>query len=111
MYGMNRNTGKKLSGIDHLKQSIADILTTPIGTRIMRRDYGSRLYELVDQPMNDEFSIELFAATAGALEKWEHRFKLEKVSLEEISEGRAVLSLRGLYLPNGETIKLDGIQI
>jgi hypothetical protein len=44
----DKETRKALEGIDHLKQSIIDILTTPIGSRVMRRDYGSRLFELVD---------------------------------------------------------------
>ena len=47
MTGMDRETGKSLSGIEHLRQSIRDILTTPIGSRVMRRDYGSRLFELL----------------------------------------------------------------
>jgi len=46
----------------------------------MRRDYGSRLFELVDRPINRNFTLEVYAATAEALEKWETRFKLEKVS-------------------------------
>ena len=51
MNGINAHTGQALSGIDHLRQSIRDILTTRIGTRVMRRDYGSRLPTLVDNPM------------------------------------------------------------
>ena len=31
MRGMSSDTGKALSGLDHLKQSIRDILTTPLG--------------------------------------------------------------------------------
>lgn len=31
MLGMDRNTGKLLSGTDHIRQSIVDILTTPLG--------------------------------------------------------------------------------
>lgn len=45
--GMSRDSGKELKGIDHLRQSITDILTTPVGTRVWRRDYGSRLPRLV----------------------------------------------------------------
>ncbi|NBO96416.1 MAG: phage baseplate protein, partial [Betaproteobacteria bacterium] len=41
MLGINAQTGQPLAGIDHLRQSIRDILTTRIGTRVMRRDYGS----------------------------------------------------------------------
>ena len=38
---MSRNTGLSLSSeADQIRQSIQDILTTPIGSRIMRRNYG-----------------------------------------------------------------------
>ena len=51
---MNINDGKDISEINHLKQSISNILTTPIGSRIMRRDYGSNLFNKIDHPVNGE---------------------------------------------------------
>jgi phage baseplate assembly protein W len=54
MQGMNRNTGRKLSGVDHLRQSIVDILTTPIGSRVMRRDYGSTKSAHSNTPSSDK---------------------------------------------------------
>ncbi|WP_341822218.1 GPW/gp25 family protein [Wolbachia endosymbiont (group A) of Clivina fossor] len=111
MRGMNASTGKELEGIEHLKQSIIDILTTPIGSRIMRRNYGSRLFELVDKPINRDFTLEIYAATAGALEKWEKRFKLEKVKITEVKEGKVTIALEGIYTPNGENIHFEGIVV
>ena len=70
MKGINALSGKELVGIAHLKQSIKDILTTPIGTRIMRRDYGSRLFELIDNPTNEDLKTEIFAAVAESLIKF-----------------------------------------
>ncbi|MCX3065206.1 GPW/gp25 family protein [Wolbachia endosymbiont of Drosophila pseudotakahashii] len=111
MRGMDVNTGKELEGIEHLKQSIVDILTTPIGSRIMRREYGSRLSELIDRPINRDFTLEIYAATAEALQKWETRFKLEKVKITEVKEGKVTIDLEGLYLPNGKNIHFDGIVV
>tara|TARA_B100001564_G_C20655965_1_gene679194 strand:- start:2248 stop:2586 length:339 start_codon:yes stop_codon:yes gene_type:complete len=112
MYGMNKTTGKPLEGLDHLKQSIIDILTTPVGSRVMRREYGSKLFELVDTPTTEDFAIQLYAATAEALQEWEHRFRLENVKIESISDnGKVTLSLRGIYLPDGKPIRLDGISV
>ncbi len=111
MKGMSAETGKELEDLDHLKQSIVDILTTPIGSRIMRRDYGSRLFELVDKPVNRDFTLEIYAATAEALQKWEKRFKLEKVKITEVKEGKVTLELEGLYLPMGEKIRFDGVVV
>lgn len=112
MNGINASTGKRLSGTDHLKQSIKDILTTRIGTRVMRRDYGSRLPDLVDNPTGEFLNVELFAATAEALAKWEPRFRLDRVYLQSITDsGHIVLSLEGRILLNNEPVRLEGIEI
>ncbi|BDG76688.1 baseplate assembly protein [Wolbachia pipientis] len=108
---MNASTGKELEGIEHLKQSVVDILTTPINSRVMRRDYGSRLFELVDKPINRDLTLEIYAATAEALEKWEKRFKLEKVKITEVKEGKVTFDLEGLYLPSGKNIRFDGVVV
>ena len=65
--GMNAETGRELTGLEYLKQSIADILNTPIGSRVMRRDYGSRLFELIDAPINRSTVVDIVAETAEAL--------------------------------------------
>ena len=64
---MNVNTGKTISEIAHIKQSITNILTTPIGSRIMRRDYGSRLFERIDQPINGDLIAEIYSDVVEAL--------------------------------------------
>jgi uncharacterized protein len=111
MIGTDANTGRRLSGIDHLRQSVRDILTTPIGTRVMRRDYGSRLYELVDAPLNGETLIDLYAATFEALQTWEPRIEVEQVSAEVPAPGKVVLAIEGIYQPTGEPVRLDGIEV
>lgn len=78
---MDRETGLSISTIDHIRQSIGDILTTPLGSRVMRRDYGSLLPDLIDQPMNRGGQLKLFAATAAALIRWEPRIQLTRVQL------------------------------
>ncbi|WP_353273471.1 GPW/gp25 family protein [Wolbachia endosymbiont (group A) of Agelastica alni] len=111
MRGMNASTGKELEGLEHLKQSIVDIITTPIGSRVMRREYGSRLSELVDRPINRDFTLEIYAAVAEALQKWEKRFKLEKVKITEVKEGKVTIALEGIYTPKGENIRFDGVVV
>ncbi|MEN1450892.1 GPW/gp25 family protein, partial [Pseudomonas aeruginosa] len=49
---MNAHTGGAIDRLAHIRQSIAVILTTRIGTRVMRREYGSQLPELIDAPFN-----------------------------------------------------------
>jgi phage baseplate assembly protein W len=112
MAGMSRTTGTALGGFDHLKQSITDILTTPVGSRVHRRDYGSRLPELVDRPINNSLVADLVAATAEALNRWEPRLRLERVKIDSVSaEGQIELSLVGYYLLDGKRIEIEGLVI
>ena len=93
---MNRLTGKPLAGLDHLRQSIADILGTPIGTRLCRRDYGSLIPELLDQPMNPLTQLQLYAATALALCRQERRLRLTRVALVAgVEKGAGELAISG----------------
>lgn len=104
---MNAITGSAIDGLDDLKQSIRDILTTPMGSRVMRRDYGSRLPDLVDAPINRRSLAAMYAATASALRRWEPRFKLRQVSLETAAVGRVLITVSGEFLINGRTSTSD----
>ncbi|MGE4298903.1 MAG: GPW/gp25 family protein [Desulfovibrionaceae bacterium] len=109
---MSATTGQALSGSGHLRQSVADVLSTRIGTRVMRRDYGSRLPSLVDLPMNDATLVEVYMATAEALDIWESRFRLRRVRVAEASAGRLVLELEGDSLDDdGKPVTMEGIVI
>jgi phage baseplate assembly protein W len=102
MIGMDRRTGVALDGMAHLRQSIEDILSTPIGTRLCRRDYGSDLPELLDQPMNDLTRLRIYAATAMALARQERRLSLSRVALKAgAAPGVFALDLTGTAAASG----------
>lgn len=111
MNGINATTGQALADLGHLRQSIRDILTTPIGSRVMRRDYGSRLFELIDAPLNRRTLTDLYTATAEALSKWEPRISVESVKATQVEPGVVILDLTAKYLPNGQEITLEGIEV
>jgi phage baseplate assembly protein W len=67
MIGVARETGEPLNELAHIEQSIADILTTPIGSRVMRRAYGSNLPDLIDKPFNATTKLLMAAETATAI--------------------------------------------
>ncbi len=97
---MSRHTGRRLGAIAHLQQSVADILTTPIGSRVMRREYGSLLPALIDQPDNLATQTRVMSAIASALMRWEPRLQVDKVTMRRDPErpGRADIELTGTYL-------------
>ena len=111
MNGIDAHTGKALSGKAHLRQSIADILRTPLGTRLMRRDYGSRLFELIDNPVSPAWRSECYAAVAEALDRWEPRFRLSRVHLTAATAGHMVFDLEGEFLPDGSPVSMEGLII
>ncbi len=96
---MNRTTGAAISGLEHLRQSVGDILSTPIGSRVMRREYGSLVPELIDHPDNNTSQVRLFSAVASALLRWEPRFRLTRVGVQRDAErpGYALIELHGSY--------------
>ncbi len=49
--GMNRNTGIGIVTVKYQPEGMRDILLlTPVGSRVMRREYGSLLSALIDMP-------------------------------------------------------------
>ena len=96
MIGMSATTGKMLQDEDHLAQSIGDILTTPLGTRLMRRDYGSLLPELLDRPLNAATRLLCAMATAIAISRWEPRLVVRKVEMVgAFAAGQATIIVTG----------------
>ena len=79
--GMNASTGRQISDVDHISQSIEKILTTPIGSRVMRREFGSYLPNLVDKPLNDRLRMQVLAASVMAINTWEPRVDLHNIQL------------------------------
>ena len=115
MPGTNSITGKELTGIAHLRQSVRTILTTPIGTRVMRRDFGARLFELLDQPLSPALLTEMYAAANEALERWEPRLRVDRIHITpaqgRLDGGSILIDLEGVYLPTGEPVRLEGIVV
>lgn len=97
---MNRTTGQRLDAMAHLRQSIGDILSTPIGSRVMRREYGSLVPALIDKPDNLATQTRFFAAAASALMRWEPRLKVDRMAItsDPARQGRISLEITGSYV-------------
>lgn len=104
MAGMNSTTGRTMSALAHIRQSVTDILTTPIGSRLMRRRYGSEVPELMDQPLNSATVLRIYAATAYAIRLWEPRISLTGLHFETGGPGAASLILDGVA--DGQSVQL-----
>lgn len=110
LVGMHRDTGKKLDGYNHLIQSLRDIWTTQIGTRVMRRDYGI-IRELIDRPMNSDLIIDTYVALITSANRWEPRWRTDRIYVVDAQPGEMTLDVDGFYRPDGRPLTLQGIQI
>lgn len=71
-----------------VQESIRDILLTPLGSRVMLPGYGSRLFELIDRKVDDEFRADLACYVIEAVERWEKRVKIDEVKLINLKDHR-----------------------
>lgn len=109
--GMSADSGRRVEDVAHIRQSVRDILTTPIGTRVMRREYGSILPDLIDQPLNGATLLRAYAATVMALIRWEPRIRVERVQFRPGAHGALAIELDGRRIDGpraGLTIPLRG---
>lgn len=114
--GMDQHTGRKLTGLDELKQRIGRLFKTRKGSLLLRRNYGSNLPNLVDGKVTEDFRLDIYAETAATLadpaNEINDEFKLHRTTFTgDLSRGEVAVDLEGEYLVNGETVTLEGIRI
>ncbi|MEI2830075.1 GPW/gp25 family protein [Pseudomonas mosselii] len=107
MIGMDRRTGQPVSGLGHLRQSIEDILTTTVGSRRMRPEYGCQLRRYVDLPVNEGWKSAVQAEVARALGRWEPRLQLERVRVLAVIDGKIDLQLTGMYQGDSAVLEVS----
>ncbi|HGY3148095.1 TPA: GPW/gp25 family protein [Morganella morganii] len=101
-YGFNALTGRVITDIEHVRQSVRDILITPVGSRIARRSYGSLLFRLTDQPDNKAVRLQLISACYSALLRWEQRIQIQQLTISSPQPGSIVIDLSGVYAGTGQ---------
>lgn len=102
--GMNRNTGIGISDSEHISQSMRDILQTPVGSRVMRREYGSLLSALIDMPQNPALRLQIMVACYSAIQKWEQRIRLTSISFERGDTGEMYVDITGMRTDTGASV-------
>ncbi|MFZ1873248.1 MAG: GPW/gp25 family protein [Chania sp.] len=93
--GMNASSTGTLTDADHVWQSANDILLTPIGSRVMRRNYGSLVPDLLDSPQNDVTRLQLMSAAVIALAAWEPRIALDTINIAYSPTGAVTAEISG----------------
>ena len=118
---MARSTGTSalvnatMSDWEHVQQSLRILLSTPIGSRLMRREYGCDLKNIVDQKLTTRNILLIYSAAATAIQRWEPRYRMrggrvtgaghairaERGFETYATGGLLVLEIFGTYYPRG----------
>lgn len=109
---INRDTGAGNTGLlPEILQNLQVILTTPVGSRVMRREFGSDLYKLVDTPGDRHSLTAIYAATHAAIARWEPRCRANRIEVtalaNDFEDGNLKLRLFIEVLSTQETAELD----
>lgn len=105
LVGMCRRTGRLIGGVEHLVQSVADILGTRKGTRRERPEYGSDLPAMVDMPITRGWISAAQAESARAIVRWEPRLELDRVNVLSVVDGKVTFRIAGQY--NGDDVVFE----
>lgn len=100
--GVDARTGKVLRGRAHLDQSIAKIVTTAIGERVMRLDFGCGLVRQIGRNIHAAFLLHLYGDLIAAVHRWEPEARIKHVRLVSVERtGGYAFAIGGLYFPEG----------
>lgn len=108
MLGISRNTGHVITGWDLFVELATDALTTQLGSRQKRRDYGSRLPELLSRITGDDvlmlaqvFAAETFVHLPNNLN---HLFTVDRIIASRHGSGLRLV-IAGQY--GGRAVKFE----
>lgn len=107
MIGMDRHTGALISGQSYLVQRVQDVVTTRVGTRIIRRQYGGSLPDLVDRKVVPATFTRAAAAIAATLMQWVPDFKIRRISWLQLQPGQVIAVLSGTERATGQPLSVE----
>jgi phage baseplate assembly protein W len=81
------------NGSEKLKENLIHILLTGTGERVMRRDYGGGIRQLVHDPNNEALRAIVQHQIAKSVGRWEPRVQLQDVVVTQ-EGGTLMITLR-----------------
>jgi uncharacterized protein len=88
------STLELVKGVEDIKESLHILLSTTLGERVVRSDYGANLLQQVFEPMDAAFKPFVTSIISDAITLYEPRINLDSVDVEvDNEEGRIVLTI------------------
>jgi len=111
--GIDRHTGKMITGWDHVVQSMLLIFSTRYHERVLRRWCGSFVPHLIGENATVPTIARFYWAIATGIDLWEPGYRMQQVrvanrangsnltSAEELRTGHLTTGMDGVYRPRG----------
>jgi phage baseplate assembly protein W len=88
------NTVELVRAEEDIKQSLHILLSTTLGERVMRSDYGANLNQQVFEPMDAAFQTYVTSIVNDAITNYETRINLDSIDVAvDNEEGRIELTI------------------
>lgn len=120
MTAINRNTGEIIQEDGAISaelvtglQNIYTLLSTPLGSRVYNRSWGSNLPNLLDLPINNTTQLLVSSQIAIDIEKNLYDFLVESVSvdLSEAVGGTMNITINLFFVPENRFVTLAGVKL
>ena len=93
---------KKVHDIDSISQSIRTIMSTRKGERLMNPEFGSRIHELLFDPMDRITVRKIETEMEVAIERWESRVSISGIIVKpDFDNNRYDIDIVYTVLQNG----------
>lgn len=100
--GIDRRTGKALTGFAHVRQSVEVILTTHLTERWMLLEFGHPGMRWIGQNLTAPVILALYRDTRKVVRRWEPEYDITRFRLLAAdATGLLALSTAGTYYPEG----------
>ena len=109
--GMDRHTGRVLTGWAHCAQSVDVIWSTQLDERVMRLAFGSEVVRLIGRGLAPGLLLDLYRELVVSAHRWEPEYRIRQLDVTRIERtgGLAVVS-RGYYYPEGRLGNYDAVE-
>jgi phage baseplate assembly protein W len=109
--GVDRYTGKMMTGWEHVIQSMLLIFSTRFHERVLRRWVGSFVPHLLGENATETTIARFYWSIATGLDLWEPNYRIQRVrvgrrsdgslltSTEELRSGHLSTAMEGVYRP------------
>jgi phage baseplate assembly protein W len=82
-FDKSSNEAAMISGEEDVESSIYVIIHTKFGERVMRNEFGSNIYDLLFEPLNENMKTFMASTLKDSLIDNEPRINIEKITLTQ----------------------------